>query len=91
VIVGILLIAAAAISAIAVNKGNFSAPEDYEECTERAARDAKSIDALSMLCGALNRANRTHPGARAQTGATLHPVVIVRPNVSFCTRKRDTE
>ena len=48
-IVGILLIAAAAISAIAVTKWNFFAPKDYEECAERAARDAKSIDALSVL------------------------------------------
>ena len=49
VIVGILMIAAAAIAAIAVTKWNLFAPKGYEECAERAARDAKSKDALSIL------------------------------------------
>ena len=43
------MIAAVAISAIAVTKWHPFAPKDYEECAERAARDAKSKDALSVL------------------------------------------
>src|SRR5262249_11456443 len=39
----------AAISAMVVTKWNLFAPKDYEECAERAARDAKSKDALSIL------------------------------------------
>lgn len=64
-IVGILMIAAAAISAIAVTKWNFSAPKDYEECVDGAAREAKSIDALSMLvsnCGSSFAGRRKEGG-----------------------------
>ncbi len=43
------MVAAAAISAIAVTKWHPFAPKDYEGCAERAARDAKSKDALSIL------------------------------------------
>jgi hypothetical protein len=45
----ILVVATAAITAIAASKWNLFAPKDYEECSERAAKDAKSKDALSVL------------------------------------------
>jgi hypothetical protein len=49
VIVSILMVAAAAISAIAVTRWHPFAPKDYEECADHAARDAKSKDALAVL------------------------------------------
>ena len=45
----ILVVATAAITAIAASKWNLFPPKDYEECSERAAKDAKSKDALSVL------------------------------------------
>jgi hypothetical protein len=45
----ILVIAAATISAIAVSKWNLFPAKDYEECAQRAAKDAKSKDALTVL------------------------------------------
>jgi hypothetical protein len=44
-----LVVATAAITAIAASKWNLFPPKDYEECSERAAKDAKSKDALSVL------------------------------------------
>jgi hypothetical protein len=64
VIVGILMVAAAAVSAIAVTKWNLFAPKDYEECAERAARDAKSKDALSILVSVC----RSNFAGRRKTG-----------------------
>jgi hypothetical protein len=46
---GVLVVATAAITAIGVSKWNLFPPKDYEECAERAAKDGKSKDALSVL------------------------------------------
>jgi hypothetical protein len=61
---GLLMVAAAAVSAIAVTKWNLFAPKDYEECAERAARDAKSTDALSILVSVC----RSNFAGRRKTG-----------------------
>jgi hypothetical protein len=46
----ILIIATAAVTAIVVTKwDNLFPPRDYEDCAARAAKDAKSKDALSVL------------------------------------------
>jgi hypothetical protein len=45
----ILIVATAAVSAIVVSKWNPFPPKDYEDCASRAAKDAKSKDALSVL------------------------------------------
>jgi hypothetical protein len=45
----ILIVATAAISAVVVSNWNPFPPKDYEDCASRAARDAKSKDALSVL------------------------------------------
>jgi hypothetical protein len=47
--VAILIVATAAISAIVASKWNLFPPTDYEDCAARAAKDAKSKDALSVL------------------------------------------
>ena len=47
--VAILIIATATISAIVASKWNLFPPTDYEDCAARAAKDAKSKDALSVL------------------------------------------
>ena len=46
----ILIVATAAVSAIVMSKwSNLFPPTDYEDCAVRAAKDAKSKDALSVL------------------------------------------
>jgi hypothetical protein len=45
----ILIVAAAAISAIVVSNWSLFAPKDYEDCAARAAKDAKSKEGLSVL------------------------------------------
>lgn len=50
----ILIVATSAVAAIVVPKWNPFPPKDYEDCAARAAKDAKSKDALSVLlsiCG----------------------------------------
>ena len=47
--VAVLILATAAITATVVSKWNPFSPQDYEDCAARAARDAKSKDALSVL------------------------------------------
>jgi hypothetical protein len=44
-----LMVATAAISALVASKWNLFPPTDYEGCAARAAKDAKSKDALSVL------------------------------------------
>ncbi len=64
VIVGLFMVATAAITAITITKWNLFAPKDYEECAERAARDAKSKDALGILISVC----RSNFGGRRKTG-----------------------
>jgi hypothetical protein len=45
----ILIIATAAVTATVVSKWNPFPPRDYEDCAGRAAKDAKSKDALGVL------------------------------------------
>jgi hypothetical protein len=45
----ILIVASAAISAFVVSNWNPYSSRDYEDCAARAAKDAKSKDALSVL------------------------------------------
>jgi hypothetical protein len=45
----ILIVATAAITATVVSKWNSLPPRDYEDCAGRAAKDAKSKDALGVL------------------------------------------
>lgn len=62
---GILIVASAAISALVVSKWNLFSPKDYEACAERAAKDAKSKDALSVLlsiCGSEFKGRRKPGG-----------------------------
>jgi lipoprotein NlpI len=61
----ILIVATAAISAIVVSKWNPFPPNDYEDCAARAAKDAKSKDALSVLlsiCGSEFKGRRKAGG-----------------------------
>jgi flagellar biosynthesis GTPase FlhF len=51
---GISIVTAAAISAFVTSKWGSFAPKDYQECAQRAAKDARSKEALSVLlsiCG----------------------------------------
>jgi hypothetical protein len=61
----ILIVATAAITAIAVSEWNLFPPKDYEDCAARAAKDAKSKDALSVLlsiCGSEYKGRRKPGG-----------------------------
>jgi hypothetical protein len=63
--VGLLALSAATISAIVVSKYDLFSPKDYEDCAERAARGAKSKDALSVLlsiCGSEFKGRRKAGG-----------------------------
>jgi hypothetical protein len=51
----VLIVATAAITAIVLSKwDNLFPPTDYEECAERAAKTAKSKDALAILVSTCN-------------------------------------
>jgi hypothetical protein len=45
----ILIVATAVVTTIVVSNWNLFPPTDYEDCAARAAKDAKSTDALSVL------------------------------------------
>jgi len=45
----ILIVATAAITTIVVSNRTLFPPTDYEDCAARAAKDARSKDALSVL------------------------------------------
>jgi len=59
-----LIVATAAITTIAVSHLDLFPPRDYEDCAERAAIDAKSKDALSVLLSGCRTkfAGRRKPG-----------------------------
>jgi hypothetical protein len=45
----ILIVATAAVTTVVISRWNPFPPEDYEDCATRAAKDARSKDALSVL------------------------------------------
>jgi hypothetical protein len=82
--IAVLLVATAAVSALVASKWSLFPPTDYEDCAARAAKDAKSKDALSVLlslCGSEFKGRRKPGGGFTYYDSCQHNAIDIKgPN-----------